>query len=174
MQKDEPLVHVMYDKLNSLVCNLVGRICKTEHIPKTFYNIDVDSFFSPDKMLPIIDIVTNDCIREEFNKKNLKEKDILSFLYKTQQHYTAGCLHILKVLPIKNSLIKNLRCLSSSERFRSRSCNDILKLGREVPFDVQNDLLLDEWKLMQQEKDLIGCIYERIDIYWYTFFMVEI
>lgn len=39
MQKSEPLVHVMYTELHSLLCILVGRICKTEHIPKSFFNI---------------------------------------------------------------------------------------------------------------------------------------
>lgn len=39
MQKSEPLVHVMYTELHSLLCTLAGRICKTEYIPKSFFNI---------------------------------------------------------------------------------------------------------------------------------------
>jgi len=171
MQKEEPLVHVMYDELNNLLCNLMGRICKIEHIPKTFSNNFGDELFNQDKMVPLKDIIINDSIREEFHIKNLKEKDILSFLYEVQQHYIAACKHILITSPINNVLLKNLRCLSPTERFKSRSCNDILKLAIAVPFDIQNDLLLDEWKLLQQEKDVKENISIRIDTYWQTFFI---
>lgn len=56
------------------------------------------------------------------------------------------------------------------ERLKSRSCNDILKLSYDLPFDVHDDILLDEWKLLQLDKNEKASDLNRIDIYWRQFF----
>ncbi|CAI6343583.1 unnamed protein product [Macrosiphum euphorbiae] len=170
MQKSEPLVHVMYTELHNLLCTLVGRICKTEYIPKSFFNIKVDDLLTVEKMIAVKDIVVNNLIQEEFKEKKMVGKDILFFLKNVQQHYIAAFKHVLETSPIQNSFLKHLQCLGPLERLKSRSCNSILKLSNDLPFDVDDDILLDEWKLLQLDKDEKESDLNRIDIYWKQFF----
>ena len=67
-------------------------------------------------------------------------------------------------------ILKNLRCLHPAERCSNRSCNDILKLARQLPINIDTDLLLDEWRLLQLEKDTKGSADYRIDLYWQQYF----
>lgn len=75
-------------------------------------------------------------------------------------------LHILNVSSLTKPILKNLRCLHPAERCSNRSCNDILKLARNLPINIDTDLLLDEWRLLQFEKDMTGTADYRIDLYW--------
>lgn len=102
MQKSEPLVHVMYTALHSLLCTLAGRICKTEYIPKSFFNIKVDDLLTVDKMVAVKDIVVNNLIQEVFKENKIVSKDILFFLKNVQQHYIAAFKHVLETSPIQN------------------------------------------------------------------------
>lgn len=100
MQKSEPLVHVMYTELHSLLCTLVGRICRTEYIPKSFFNTKVDDLLTVEKMVAVKDIAVNNLIQEEFKEKKMVSKDILFFLKNVQQHYIAAFKHVLETSPI--------------------------------------------------------------------------
>lgn len=59
--------------------------------------------------------------------------------------------------------MKNVRCLHPAERCSNRSCNDILKLARNLSINIDTDLLLDEWRLLQLEKYMTGAADYRID-----------
>jgi len=51
-----------------------------------------------------------------------------------------------------------------------RSCSDIVTVARHLPAIVDLSKLVDEWKLLQFEKDEPGSADGPIDVYWSQFF----
>jgi len=80
MQKEEPLVHIMYSELCDLIKTLLGKICKLNEIPKSFSDINIDDIFTQEKLLPVKNIYVYDEIQKELKEKKMSEKDNLLFL----------------------------------------------------------------------------------------------
>lgn len=171
-QREEPLVHVIFAELRDLIQKILGRICHQDKIPKMLRDVNDDFFKNTDNLLPLDKIACGDDVRTEL--LNVKERDKLHFLNDARKFYSTACKHVLEKTQIaKIPLLKHLRCLHPDERTTVHSCNDIVMLAKTLPFDLEYDTLLDEWKLLQHEKNTPEIDEFRVDTYWYQFFTLK-
>lgn len=126
-----------------------------------------------DNFLPLTDIVLGDSIIIHLNK--LKKIERLEFLSSVQNHIITCCKHLVKKFSFlfNKSLIKLMRFLQPDEQKKERSCLDIIKIARSLPFDVPIDCLVSEWKLLQLESMENISETSRIDHYWRQFIYIE-
>lgn len=156
-QRDEPLIHILYSQLQELLGKLARRVCKS--ISEGNYN--VNELFDPKNLLHMNDIVLSQVVKNELSC--LPEKDVLVFMEGAKEHYVAGSKYLIEKVMKGCGLIKALRCLNPSLVKNLKSCGHIVLVARELPVDTKDDLLIDEWKMLQMETvpDFKG----RIDSY---------
>lgn len=157
-QKDEPLVHMLYLKLQELIEKLARRVCK--HVSESNY----DELFQTQNILPLKDIVVSQDVKKEL--MHLPEKDILLFMRNVKEHYVAGCSHLIEKSLSNTALIKSLKCLSPLYIKNKKSCRDIVSIARKLPISIKEDVLIDEFKILQLEATESSNENERIDHYW--------
>lgn len=168
-QKEEPLIHVLYDSLYQLLFTVIGKVCKAETLMPI---LEMEQMFSPGNLLPIAKVEVCDQARLLISK--LPEKDKLSFLSKVQKHYVAAAKHLLEKTPIKhNCILKNFQCLQPKERTKSKSVIHIKNMVRSLPLkNISATAVSDEWRLLQLE-DIKVMEAERIDHYWLRIFNIR-
>src|SRR5215469_14689484 len=160
-QKDEPLIHVLYLQLRDLVAKLAGRICKVVS-ENQFANHDL---FKSENMLPINDVILSDNIKNCLSE--IPEKVVPMFMDNVKQHYMASCRYLIdKTMGTCNNpnLIRALKCLHPSNVKTRRSLKDINFVAKQLPINVKDDILADEWKMLQLDMD--STFDGRIDCYW--------
>ena len=86
-QKDEPLIHVLYLKLEELVEKLARRVCK-EVSGKEFSQL-----FEEQNKLAMKEIIVSKEVKEGL--ENLSEKTVLLFMRDARDHYIAGCNYLI-------------------------------------------------------------------------------
>lgn len=160
-QKDEPLVHILYSELSTLIQTLISRVCKQSNLDKKY--TDVDSLLQEENYLPLKQINCSEPVLEALD--HVSENDKMYFLKDIQKHYISACKVLLKNIAMSSDLLKKLRFLHPVQRKSVRSCRDIVAVAKYLQIDVPHDILLDEWKLLQLEKECEQNS-ERIDCYW--------
>lgn len=184
-QREEPLIHILYDEFVSLTKKLMGRFLK----PESYLNKKGSELKSLDLndgsiwlKYPEIGLNT----QEELNKKC---KDDLPKFYKAARSFYITCTQsLLKSLPLSNKFLENLKCLHPMYRLEPISSKIIRMLAAEVPNVVdpsEVSSITDEWILLQtQELDFnhideiseeAGCSRDsiksmRLDHYWQKIF----
>lgn len=176
-QKNEPLVHLIYSEIKLLLVTVMSRFCKTVCMELIGTNISsVDEIFKPENLKPVEEITFSAELSLEISK--LKPFDKARFINDTKNHYITACKYIFKSIPIlqKSSIIKHLRCLAPSNIKSKNSVKDISELVSKLPFDVQQDQAVDEWRLIQLEiasNTLKINSEERVDDFWNHIFLKE-
>ncbi|CAI6357860.1 unnamed protein product [Macrosiphum euphorbiae] len=166
-QKTEPLIHIMYDEIKTLLLTLLSRICKPLSLTsQTPLKIDI---LNEDNLLPLSEIDLGSAFKT--TTSSMKDVDRLSLIKQCQSHIIASCKYIIEKAPLSGnrSIIKNFRFLKPSEKLSTRSTNDLLIIAKELPFqnDFDVDRLTDEWKLFQlQDESSSEQNSLRIDVYW--------
>ena len=95
-----------------------------------------------------------------------------------QKHYAAAATHLIgKSVLSTGQVVKHFRCLKPEERDKDRSESSILKVAKALPLEINEDALVDEWRLLRLEKDVktqdqTGSRL-RVDHYWKQFFSIK-
>ncbi|KAJ8883752.1 hypothetical protein PR048_015606 [Dryococelus australis] len=96
----------------------------------------------------------------------------MEFYARMKSHFVEACAHIIKKSPLKlKPLLRNSCCLQPKERTSQHSCQDVVTLGKALPISLDTSILLDEWKLLQHEKE--NFTSGSIDNYWAQFFVLK-
>lgn len=151
--------------MKNLINILIGRSCKNT-------NLAYDEIFNRSNLLQLDKVVVDKTIFDELDRCGDPIAK-MQFLEKARNHYVFACQHMLKKssLQSKNSILCSVRCLHPSECQKSYSISAIVTAAKALPFEVQTDILIDEWKLLQGEKHPETDISNiRIDVYWSHFF----
>ncbi|KAG8189258.1 hypothetical protein JTE90_013786 [Oedothorax gibbosus] len=167
-QRDEALVHILHSELSLLIQKLAGRVYKSDVLKK------IDSIIAQGvnalevkHFLPLAEIVLSTEVKEELAKVHSNDKS--KFLKDVQTHYSSACKYLIEKAHL-TKLTKALRCLHPDERQKRRSCEDIITVSKSLPLDVQDDILLDQWKLLQLETENPDSKITRIEHFWNQFF----
>jgi len=164
-QRQEPLIHIMYEELSQLVCIIVGYVCK-ENVISEWLKHNAFDLFSEVNLRDIIDLLVHLPNELKIHLNNLNELDKNIFLRK---HLVSAGNHILNKSSIKDSSkLKYFRCLKIDEIKKSRSSIDINKIASIMPFKVDCNKLVDEWKLLRFES--LPNTSARIDHFWNNIF----
>lgn len=165
-QRQEPLIHVLYDELKKLLLIIAGRVCKPNVLIKWSGS---ESVFDNNNLLTIPQLPSE--VSGLLNTTKEIEKKI--FIDNVKKHYVNGAKHILNKSSYGVSpKIKYLRCLQPQEIKKEQSCYDIDKVARFLPVNLDKTMLSDEWKLLKLE-NLTYVSGQRIDHYWRQVFNLK-
>jgi hypothetical protein len=137
-QREEPFLHILQSEIDKLLDTFIGRVCKEEVVVgQEIGNNAFDEEFlnEPSKM---------QCghVVEEIAK--LSERKRLEFWLNVQKHYVAAGKYLLSKC---NNMLKNFSCFHPSQILNTNNCELIAEIARDLPGEINVDLLLDEWRL---------------------------
>lgn len=151
LQKEEPLIHILYDELLSLVRKILGR----------FLNISVFQGKQASE-LKAIDLQKGEywLKRPEVGSDTLKvmaswtSSEKKEFFLGARSFYIKCAENLLKSLPLENQVLRSLQCLHPLFRYEKVSSTYIRHLATTVPTvvlpcDVSS--LVDEWIVYQSD-----------------------
>lgn len=174
MQKEEPLIHILYSQLKKLIIILLSNFIKAsvlESITFTKENIrkilkDSNSFMELSKII----------VGERTKKSlaSLPELTKASFLLEAKNFYVASVNHILDKINCFSTL-RYFECLDPVKIKNPNSCSYILKIADLLPLTIDKEKLECEWKLLTQDEKIVFRLQtkERIDTYWNNIFQIQ-
>ena len=153
-QKEEPLIHSVYNHLKELVFTICGRICKHDVIKSLKNNMSsLDNPFELESLMPLKDTVFNENLKKEL--LSLAEKDRTVFLHCIQKHFISAGKYLMQNDNVLNKNLKYARCLHPKGRTEKSTIKDLIKFASAIPINNINlDLLTDEWTLVQLEDEV--------------------
>lgn len=170
-QKDEPLIHILFEEVMELTATVLGRVCK----PDVLLDLNnLNSHFISNNLLPTNQIKCGDNTEKIILK--MKDLDQLQFKTNVRDHFIAAASHLLnKTIIASSATTKHFKCLKPEERKEEKSIRSITKIARLLPFKVSETALSDEWLLLQLDSNLITISNNpsRIDCYWKTIFNIK-
>jgi len=128
-QKQEPLIHILYEEARNLLTIILNKICKLETV-KNFNKLK--NPFDIENMLPTKDVKCSDKTDEALKK--LSERDTLRVRYNVQQHYKAAAEHLLSKSILKFETAKHFRFLQPQQLKKPETSSSIAKINRVLPF----------------------------------------
>lgn len=166
-QKQEPLIHMLYEECRNLLMVILNKICKQD----TVKNFDkIKDPFSVESMKSAADVR---CDKDtEVVLQGVNEKDVLLFHYNVQQHYKAAAEHLLNKSILKWSVAKHFRFLQLKNIGKEENAHGIAVINRALPLAISEAQLLDEWLLLKLENLPIPVKGERVDQYWKKIFSI--
>jgi len=167
-QKQEPLIHILYEEARNLLTIILNKICKLETV-KHFNKLK--NPFDIENMLPTKDVKCSDKTDEALKK--LSERDALRVCYNVQQHYKAAAEHLLSKSILKFETAKHFRFLQPQQLKKPETSSSIAKINRVLPLGISEAHLLDEWLLLQLEDLPVLAEHERTDHYWRRIFDIK-
>ncbi|KAL4121783.1 hypothetical protein QTP88_014224 [Uroleucon formosanum] len=170
-QKDEPLIHILFEEVIELTATVLGRVCK----PDVLLDLNnVNSNFISSNLLPTNRIKFGD--NTEKNILKIKDLNQLQFKTNARDHFIAAATHLLnKTIIASSATTKHFKCLKPEERKEEKSIRGITRVARLLPLKVSETALSDDWLLLQLESNLITTSNNssRIDCYWNNIFNIK-
>lgn len=171
-QKNEPLIHILYDEILILIVTILSKFCKISNSQVLLADdFDLNHFFKT-QGLPLSEVYVSSDIKKEMHKIFKNESDQLVFLNNVKSHYTSAVTYMLKKFPIhdKEFSLKLFRTLSP-QVFLTATIDDILLLLHKVPVKITESLLIEEVHLLKFDEKLSQWANnERIDLFWSKIF----
>lgn len=165
-QKEEPLIHIIYDEMVSLVKKILGRFL----VESAFKDNKGDKLKSIDlhqgqNWLPKPEIGSDTLV--QISELSATEKS--NFFLGARAFYIACAEYLLKSLPLENKFLERMKCLHPAFRYEQSSVTCIKSLAVAVPSVIaQSNVsdVIDEWIIYQSDTVSHSSITERIDKYW--------
>ena len=113
-QTSEPLIHILYDEMNTLVLQLMRRCLTPEAIGdksgKELYEVDLDK-----KENWLREVNIGEAAKTELKKlkdgKKISDASYSPFFRRAKQLYRKGISELLRTFPLMNSLLRYLQVL---------------------------------------------------------------
>ncbi|KAF2901839.1 hypothetical protein ILUMI_04350 [Ignelater luminosus] len=147
-QREEPLIHLMFDQLKEILMSMFIKICKQEIIID-FSKLDINKIFASENLLDLKNIDLGDTTKELI--RNLPEKDQLQFLSKVKDSLITSATYIVYQIPLIQSTLRYLSVLNP-RNVKNNNANRYLRKCLEIlPYEVDITTVLDEFKLFKLE-----------------------
>ena len=193
-QMSESLIHILYDKMSTLVLQLMRSCLTPEAIGdksgKKLYEVDLDK-----KENWLREVNIGEAAKTELKKlkdgKKISDASYSSFFRRAKQLYRKGISELLMTFPLKNSLLRYLQVLHPIIRNALQSkeaigqvaiwikafpIGEIDRLSNEW-FEYMSEEIPEDWYCHtsektddEQEEDTAQSDqvvkYERINVYW--------
>lgn len=165
-QKEEPLIHALQTELDVLISKLMGRVCKGD---LTSGKDIPNNVFDKENLQNATDIQCGHSVEEALS--NVNERERLEFRFSVQKHYSTAGKYLLSK---SHKMLKHFSCFQPMLVLNPESLQSIAEIARVLPGEINVDLLLDEWRLLKSEKDVISFIPgQRIDHFWRNIFQLK-
>ncbi|KAL4152998.1 hypothetical protein QTP88_000831 [Uroleucon formosanum] len=152
-QRQEPLIHVMYDKLWKLLITIGGKVCKETALSAWNNN---DSLFINENLKPLSSIELSHDVLEIL--ATFDEKNKIMFLKNVQTYYKAAGSHILERSSFNYATkIKYFRCLQPNELKKYPFITKVVKAASTLSHgsaDIERHFsVFDQLKSAQKHQD---------------------
>lgn len=172
-QREEPMIHLLHEKLFDFVKELYMRFLKNELVQtcKTVsglkaLNVDNTDIHQQNKFMEI----------GEKSRLVLSalptEKQTILFL-SMRKLYRTSSKYLLEKLPLDNTILKSCRALQPQVRHTVWTVPSVKTLAIELAVEVNTDTLGDECRMYQNETVPEKWCKGRIDHYWRNFFSMK-
>ncbi len=177
-QREEPLIHVLFDECTTLLRCVMGRFIRLEvirqHDGEHLTEIDLEF---PENQLKDIDIGKS----AKKAMKTIATEHHKLMLLGMKKFLIAATKHLQAKLPLHNTVIRHCRCLNPIFRHEAWTIESVKVLVQKLPKSVQinEDQLCDEWRLYQLESVSDNCLknddgsIKRIDHFWRDIFNLQ-
>lgn len=172
MQKDQPLIHILFKQIETLVMIMMRSIVKPKR-DKRIYDEKTDKYYddviltsdimdSNNKLKQILDVSDNllplleiDCGEEvQSMLQQFAKIDKLQFFKDIQGFYKQSILYLNSKI-VNRSFLKNLQYLSPEKIKNSESSKSIIEIAKCLPLsDINLNVLNVEWTLLQIDDDV--------------------
>lgn len=157
-QRNEPLVHILYDEHDQLLRTLMGRFLKAQDYSSVtdLSTIDVEK---GEFWLNIPEVGAD----TEFELKKISKSEKKSFYLGARSFYINCTKYLLNKLPLQNRLLKNLKCLHPLYITEPSSVKCLKAITTVTQFIIPPEKvsgLIDEWLRLQTE-DLVKSVEEK-------------
>lgn len=191
MQRDEPLIHIVYVQLKQIILFLAGNVLKKTKSEKNEKETQDDSLENEKEKND--SFILNDALIECLSDKtsfleipNCGEKTKICFLklkdidkknfFKEVFEFHTTCITYLLSWVLSREVLKYFQCLVPENIKDSCSTEYVVKLANELPIEnIDISLLSVEWSILQGE-DKISFVLdnnERIDSFWSKIFNIK-
>lgn len=166
-QKEEPLIHIIYDELKTLVLLLSSKtLVDTKSID--FQNINTSQIFESSNILENNKIDCGPETKEEL--KTLETKYQIVFCNNVKSFFKNSVTHILNKSSISNPHLKYFKCLNP-EKFLILSDRFILKLcelftNKNANLKIDSSAVVFQWNLLKLNKLENADSSGRVDTFW--------
>ncbi|CAM4913675.1 unnamed protein product [Rotaria socialis] len=159
-QKEEPLVHLLYNALCDLYRTVLLSFLSPEHVGSTYGGalLDID-FKLAEKQLTTKKLQ----IGEEARRLlvDVSASDRATFFHDVKSIYHAIADNLKKYLPLKNTFLKDLHVLDPASRTKQDSADTMIRVGRAIP------KLLSNAEIDRIRYEFMMYAAETIDQSWY-------
>lgn len=171
-QREEPLIHIMYDKIKELIIELLDKICN-ENTVLNFDKLDIEKLFAPNNLLTTskVDAGQNSLYILNNLTGQAQERIKLDFLHNVKIFYIAAISHIMDKIPLFSSTVKYLTWLNPHKwKTIGRGCLEryLLKVLDLLVINFDKDIILAEFKILRRDSEINLARFEkqRIDNFW--------
>lgn len=162
-QSEAPLIHILFDELSTLVSTLLRRFVKEKVVGNKsgmqLYQIDYQDS-SNHLAMPYIGHDTLHSLNSLKQEGKITERVYKEFLQRAKSFYMETVGALLKTLPLKNCILRDLQVLHPLSRHANWSVDAIKRLAVAIKLFPREkiDPCVDEWKLYRTE-----CLSEEWD-----------
>ena len=176
MQKEEPLIHVLYVQLKVLLTILLSNVIKQPVLESKLFESPQDINFLLENNTNFLDLLEiNVGQPAKTTIETLAKKEKLTLMTEIKQFYVTAIKHVTKKIPYFETL-KYFQCLSPENIRNPESETYISKIAKLLPlYDLDVDILSCEWRLLQFDETIRFPLHkdERIDSYWNNIFTLQ-
>ncbi|CAF0889999.1 unnamed protein product [Didymodactylos carnosus] len=188
-QQEGPLVHMLYDQCSDLLKTVCLSFIKKDVIEnKTVDELLNLSFDLQNNHQQNSTVEIGEMARKSLNKLTIEEKK--QFFVDVRSFYCKITKELIRTLPLKNKLLKDLKCIQPSMRNEDESSSCYLRLARSMPqltstTDIDRlkyewisytlETIPNEWIVKSKftdDYDLAHVVYHSMDYYWNKVFLL--
>ena len=149
-QTEEPLVHLLYDQLATLLAVLLGRFIRKDLLAnKSTRKLSKICLEDVGNHLAYTELERKEQTRQEIKK--LSEEKQKKFVLGAKSFLIAATKHLINKLPFDNLILRSSIVLKPDVRSEDWAPKAIRILAKELKVSVDLDNLADEWRIYQLE-----------------------
>ena len=157
-QTEEPLVHLLYDQLGTLLTVLLGRFIRKDLlVNKAARKLSKICLEVLENHLAYSELEIGEKTRQEIEK--LSEEKQKKFVLGAKSFLIAATKHLVNKLPLDNLILRSTIVLNPDVSSEDWAPKAIRILAKELKVSVDLDNLADEWRMYQ---------LENIPVDWHT------
>ena len=162
-QTSAPLIHILYDEMNTLVVQLMRKCLKPEAIGertgKDLYKVDLEKKENWKREVDIGEAAKAE-LKKLKNDKKISDASYSSFFRRAKQLYQKAISELLRTLPLKNSLLYCLQVFHPLARNATQSKEAVKQVATRIKAFPRGEIdnLSDEW---------LEYMFEEIPEDWY-------
>ena len=166
LQKDEPMVQVLHEKLNGFLKEIMLRFVKPVII-KTSPDLKECQYKDPNNQRPDADLILGQEIRDFISSHQFTSSQLEEFYMSVRKYFTAVCDYVISTFPLSDELLEHARVANVNKRLEVSFSSISYFVKRFHFMEDQLDQLEMEFANYQVDDELDSLLEKRADESWF-------